>query len=576
MIKVKLTIGIVLLPCFLLFARVGVDSTGVKNLVSGPLDLNGNVISNASFADSDGSGLTNLTGYATTGTVGAIDVRVTVVETGKVDKITFGAHTNNEVADIQHLTAAEKAHAALAITNNTLTEATSNSYAKVGNQGQFTTRTNYQAVGDYATGTPLYVESYVGTITGGTVTAGAADTFVVTGPNAAVTWDTNAAGADSVSYGTTDSTAYRGDWGASVSGQVVANKTLIDNGPILTNATDVAVGKFANGGNIGVGIGQSANGFGNGVAVGRQADGSGSAVSVGYQSKGSTYGVAVGYNADGYNYGVAVGYNADGYNYGVAVGHNADGYNYGVAVGYNSSAVSNSVAIGQNVANTEPNSTKIKGTLNMGGNDITNAPNLVYTNTPAYTNTKALAAAALPASATNALSVTALQITGTSPTNGAVWIATNTAGQGKWSLPVGFKAVMSSSFIYSNATQRTVTWSSEDHDLGDDFDLETFTTPVAGEYLFYYCVHLQKVGGTTSGGNEITIYASGSVILLKQSNLDSLSVGADVNSSGTVSLNLPAGAPVELRIKGPIGHTNRIYGNADYSFFGGSLIRELP
>lgn len=33
-----------------------------------------------------------------------------------------------------------------------------------------------------------------GTITGGTVTAGATDTFVVTGPNAAITWNTNAAG----------------------------------------------------------------------------------------------------------------------------------------------------------------------------------------------------------------------------------------------------------------------------------------------------------------------------------------------------------------------------------------------
>ena len=42
--------------------------------------------------------------YATTGTVGVIDVA-------------FSAHTNNESADIQHLTAAEKAHAAAAITN---------------------------------------------------------------------------------------------------------------------------------------------------------------------------------------------------------------------------------------------------------------------------------------------------------------------------------------------------------------------------------------------------------------------------------------------------------------------------
>ncbi len=32
----------------------------------------------------------------------------------------------------------------------------------------------------------------------------------------------------------------------------------------------------------------------------------------------------------------------------------------------------------------------------MDGKAVTNAPNLIYTNTPAYTNTAALAAAALP------------------------------------------------------------------------------------------------------------------------------------------------------------------------------------
>jgi len=38
----------------------------------------------------------------------------------------------------------------------------------------------------------------------------------------------------------------------------------------------------------------------------------------------------------------------------------------------------------------------------------------------------------LNASETNALAVTKLQITGGSPTNGAVWMATNTVGQGGW------------------------------------------------------------------------------------------------------------------------------------------------
>jgi len=46
----------------------------------------------------------------------------------------------------------------------------------------------------YATGTPLYVETYVGTITGATIAASSSDSVVVTGPNAVITWNTNAAG----------------------------------------------------------------------------------------------------------------------------------------------------------------------------------------------------------------------------------------------------------------------------------------------------------------------------------------------------------------------------------------------
>jgi len=132
------------------------------------------------------------------------------------------------------------------------------------------------------------------------------------------------------------------------------------------------VGRLASGGENGVAVGYLASCDNYGVAVGRQAAATFSGVAVGDAANGDNYGVAVGYLTDGNDYGVAVGRAAIGTNYGVAVGRSANGANYGVAVGYNSSAVSNSVAIGQNVANTEPNSTKIKGTLNMGGQAVTN------------------------------------------------------------------------------------------------------------------------------------------------------------------------------------------------------------
>ena len=128
--------------------------------------------------------------YATTGTVGAIDVRVTGVETGKVDltaatytdtvakasaaypasnpsnfitEVGAVSHTNltdaNGAADIQHLTAAEKAHAAAAITNET---SATNISAGASDSYNYSTRTltwNTNAAGGGGVGTTTPAES---------------------------------------------------------------------------------------------------------------------------------------------------------------------------------------------------------------------------------------------------------------------------------------------------------------------------------------------------------------------------------------------------------------------------------
>jgi hypothetical protein len=87
----------------------------------------------------------------------------------------FNAHTNNESADIQHLTAAEKTLA----TNS----------VQQGAAGTSTNLSDYNNDAGYLTN-----ETYLGTITGATIAAGSSDSVVVTGPNAAITWNTNAAG----------------------------------------------------------------------------------------------------------------------------------------------------------------------------------------------------------------------------------------------------------------------------------------------------------------------------------------------------------------------------------------------
>ncbi len=161
-------------------------------------------------------------------------------------------------------------------------------------------------------------------------------------------------------FGTSDSTAYRGDWGNSLSNTII-------NGPILINAESVAVGK-------------SANAAGLGSVVGYGAIGSDYGAVLGYNADGSMAGAAIGMYANGSFEGVAVGDYAKGFNCGVAIGTHAFGTNYAVAVGPFSSAVSNSVAIGYGVANAKPNTTKIKGNLNMAGSDITNVINISVSN----------------------------------------------------------------------------------------------------------------------------------------------------------------------------------------------------
>jgi len=77
---------------------------------------------------------------------------------------------------------------------------------------------------------------------------------------------------------------------------------------------------------------------------------------------------------------------------------------------------------------------------------------------------------------------TNLQIVGGSPTNGAVWIATNTAGQGTWVAPSYVFASRTNNMVISNATITDITFNSEKVDLLSEFDGTTFTASMDGIY----------------------------------------------------------------------------------------------
>ena len=140
--------------------------------------------------------LKNPTNFWTANSTG---INAVVTNTGGyVSDGDFASHTNNESANILHSTAAEKAHAAAAITNETdpVWESEKSGYATgtpiyveadpvwESEKAGYATGTPLYVYSEtdpvweaekagYATGTPLYVESYTGTIVGLTGQTGA-------------------------------------------------------------------------------------------------------------------------------------------------------------------------------------------------------------------------------------------------------------------------------------------------------------------------------------------------------------------------------------------------------------------
>jgi len=370
--------------------------------------------------------------YATTGTVGTLDTD-------------FSAHTNNESADIQHLTAAEKAHAAAAITNETdpVWEAEKSGYA-TGTPLYVYSETDpvwESEKGGYATGTPLYVESYVGTITGGTMTAGSANTFVVTGPNAAATWNTNDAAGGAGS-------GFPLDADGDLAGYSLTNGFFVGDGDGLTNLT-------------------------------------------GY----------VGTNDPDYT-GVLTNLLSFHGESGVVMRIATTNVYFGapdLATKTTVTAVSNAFGTADTIVSNAFGAadTVVSNAFGAADTVVSNAfvaADLVVSN--AYTNTAVLAAAALPASETNALAVTDLQITGTSPTNGAVWVATDTVGQGGWKVLSKFSVTTTDDQSFPTAGYTLITWNVTNFNVGSKFIDNSWIPGRAGYVQLFVNIALTKaVGG---------------------------------------------------------------------------------
>lgn len=329
---------------------------------------------------------------------------------------------------------------------------------------------------------------------------------------------------DGGSFGVTDETAYRGDWGASVSGQVAVLNTntaplqsfllvsnAVENGPILSNANGIGIGKNTTvGGASGIAVGENAYVLGGGVSLGKDC--------------------TSGLNAQ------SIGQGATGANYSVAIGALAKSEFYGVAIGKNSYAAPGAVALGYSVQNPYESTTMIQGSIIIPGGG---------------------------------------------PTNGAVWIATNTAGMGKWGATAYFRAWITNNFYSSNAVTTYMKWNAPIgevlYNVGfDGFDGTNLTIKTRGLYESVVCSYWKRAPGSSAQWLLYYCFCDARVIAALELP-HSLLTGYGFGSfpSGPILYN--KGEKARIACVSPSGSTNYLpISTYNRNFWSFRLVQELP
>lgn len=248
-------------------------------------------------------------------------------------------------------------------------------------------------------------------------------------------------------------------------------------------------------------------------------------------------GIAIGKDSRSGLVGISIGLFAQSAELGVSIGRFAEADMYGIAIGDNASAVEDAVAIGDNVKNTNANTTKILGKLIIPGGG---------------------------------------------PTNGAVWIATNTAGLGKWSRPVSFYASLTNAnFLITNNVLRKILWEppfgAVEYNLNASFSDSTFTAPVSGIYQFSAKMRWGRKSG--SGAYIVyLLYINGGIAQRFPSDYSTAYTAGYCNFPPIVQ-KLNAGDTVYLAAIGTAATTNYIGSESmgpQNTFFNGVLLREIP
>ena len=292
---------------------------------------------------------------------------------------------------------------------------------------------------------------------------------------------------------------------------------------------------------------------GYGIVVGHATKGGDLSVVIGGLSKDWTENcTVVGREASGRAVSSSIGMSSEATNRSSAFGFYAKAYNYGVALGEYSYADNHAVAIGHGITNLIPNSTRIKGALLMGGSNITDVGTVAVTN---------------------------LQITGGSPSNGAIWVATNTSGQGGWNSFVAFNAnLTNANFLYTNTTGRAIQFGAPfgniRYNYGSAFDGTQFTAPVSGWYAFSFVCRWTRAFGT-AGASDFHIRKNGNIIGSRtiEGGQEGL---ASFGAIGT-EYYLATGDYIDVYVVGRAGTTNSVGDiTGRFTVFSGHLVRALP
>ena len=301
---------------------------------------------------------------------------------------------------------------------------------------------------------------------------------------------------DGVVFSTSTGSAYRGDWGAAVSNtlhtgpllQGNSNAVVIGKGASVNGTKGISIGADSSCSDEGVSIGEQAYTYGPSVSLGRFASSQNYGVSIGVRSYAGWGSVVIGDQATSSWNSVVIGRSGNAGMRAVAVGDAAYAQEEGVALGHYAFAAPNSVAVGTGASNTIPNTTLINGLLR--------APNGVSVEGGSVTiSNGGLSVQGAP-----------VRIAGNGATNGAVFIATNTAGDGTWAPPsYVYAAMTNNTTVPANQGDVYLTFNAVYHDLLGEFTGSSFVASRAGVYLIMFDCRFIDVGTNRSCGCYITM-----------------------------------------------------------------------